>query len=322
MVKRVFQIMLIFSLLAPFPAAGKVFDRVVGIVGGDMITLSDLDAAMPRYGMANILDEGNPLDKEIRLSQARKVVLEMLIEEKILQRVAGRFGVKVGAEEVDKAIERMKQEGNVTDDQMKKEFVDQGFTEEGYRHFLTAQIRRARIVEAVIKPQVSMAEEKIQEYYQGHADTYLFPEMRVSQILIQVPDEPTPKDWEQAKTKMKKVLQGLKKGATFEEMATRYSDDTGSARSGGDIGFFSKGEMIPMLEEVVFTMEAGEMSGVIQSSQGLHLFKVTEKKEGSVPPLEEIKNKVMEDYYRQEVTRLYTKWLEDLKARSNVEIKL
>lgn len=322
MMKRVFQIMLIFSLLAPFPAAGKVFDRVVGIVGGDMITLSDLDAAMPRYGMANILVEGNPLDKEIRLSQARKAVLELLIEERILQGVANRFGIKVEEEQADQAIERLKQEGNVSDDQLKKELADQGFTVEGYRHFLMAQIRQARIVEAVIKPQISMAEEKIQAYYQGHADTYLSPEVRVSQILIQVPAEPTPTDWEQAKTKMKKVLQGLKKGATFEEIATRYSDDTGSARSGGDLGFFTKGEMIPMLGAVVFTMEAGEVSGVIQSSQGLHVLKVTDKKEGSIPPLEEIKNKVMEDYYREEARRLYTKWLEDLKARSNVEMKL
>ena len=164
MMKRVFHIMLIFSLLVPFSAAGKVFDRVVGVVGGDMITLSELDAAMPRYGMANILDEGNPLDKEIRLNQARKLVLEFLIEERILQRVAGRFGIKVEAEEAERAIEKMKQEGNISDDQMNKELAGQGFTLEGYRHFLIEQIRRARIVEVVIKPQVSMADEKIQQY--------------------------------------------------------------------------------------------------------------------------------------------------------------
>ena len=83
MVKRIFHIMLIFCVLVPFPAMGKVCDRVVGVVNGDMITLSDLDTAMPHYGMANILDEGNPLDKEIRLRQARKEVLDLLIEEKL-----------------------------------------------------------------------------------------------------------------------------------------------------------------------------------------------------------------------------------------------
>jgi len=322
MLNRVCQIILICCLLIPFPAAGKVFDRVVGVVDGDMITLSDLDAAMPRYGMANVLDEGNPLDKEIRLKQARKAVLEFIIEDRLLEKVANRFGIKVDDKEADKTIERMKQDGNISDEQIKKELAAQGFSMEGYRHFLTTQIRKSRIIEALIKPQISMTEEKIREYYQRHADDYLSPEVRVSQIFIQVPAEPTAKDWKQAEKKMREVLQRLKKGATFEKTAALYSDDTASANSGGDLGFFKKGEMLPMLEEVIFKMEPGEVSGVIQSSLGLHLVKVTDKKEGSTPPLEEIKARVMDDYYREEATRLYTKWLEDLKSRFNTEIKL
>jgi len=322
MVNRVFQIMLIVSLLIPFPAAGKVLDRVVGVVDGDMITLSDLDAAMPQYGKAHVLDKGNPLDKEIRLRQARKEVLELLIEERLLQKVANRFGIKVENKDADKVIEKMKQDGNISDEQMKRELADQGFSMEGYRHFLTAQIRKSRIVEAVIKPQISMAEEKVREYYQRHADNYLSPEVRVSQIFIKVPPEPTANDWEQAKKKMRKVLQGFKQGATFEKMAALYSDDTASAHSGGDLGFFKRGEVIPILEEVVFKMDVGAVSGVIQSSQGLHLLKVTDKKEGSIPPFEEIQNRVMGDYYLEEVTRLYANWLEDLKSHSNVEMKL
>lgn len=322
MVHRVFHIILICCLLIPFPAAGKVYDRVVGVVDGDMITLSDLDTAMPYYGMANILDKGNPLDKEIRLRQARKEILEFLIEEKLLQRVASRFGITVDDEMIDKAIERMKQNGDISDEQMKQELAEQGFTLEGYRHFLTVQIRRARVIEAAIKPQVSMTEERVRNYYQNHADNYLMPEVRISQILVQVPSEPTAQDWEQAKKKMRQVQQRLKRGTTFEEAAARYSDDATSAPSGGDLGFFKKGEMLSMLEEVVFNMAVGEVSGVVQSSQGLHLFKVTGKKQGAIPPYEDIKNRVMEDYYREEVIRLYAKWLEDLKSHADVEIKL
>jgi peptidyl-prolyl cis-trans isomerase SurA len=322
MVKRLFHIVLVFTLLIPFPVAGKVRDRVVGVVNGEVISLSDLDEAMPTYGKANILDEGNPLDKEIKLRHARKEVLEMLIEERLLQRVAQRFDIKVEDAEVDKAIEGMKQQGNINDEKMAEEVAAQGFTLEGYRHFLTAQIRKARIIEVAIKPTVSMAEEKIREYYQNHKNNYLFPEVRVSQILIQVPPEATPKDWEQAKKKMEMVLQKLKKGTSFEELASLYSGDPASARSGGDLGFFKKGEMVPTLEALVFSLETGELSGVIPSAQGFHIFKVTEKRVGSIAPYEEIKEQVMEDYYREEVTKLYAKWLEDLKKRSNVEVKL
>jgi peptidyl-prolyl cis-trans isomerase SurA len=322
MVKSMFQIILIFFLLIPFPAAGKVLDSVVGVVDGEVITLSDVDEAMPRYGKANILDAGNPLDKEIKLRQARKEVLDMLIEERLLQRVAQRFDIKVEDAEVDNAIKQMQQGANVNEEIMAKELAAQGFTLEGYRHFLMAQIRRARIIEAAIRPTVSMSEEKIREYYQNHKNNYLFPEVRVSQILIRVPPEATPKDREQAKEKVETVLQGLRKGTPFEELASRYSDDTASASSGGDLGFFKKGEMVPMLEAVVFSMKAGEVSEVIQSSQGFHILKVTDIRAGSIAPFEEIKAQVTDDYYREEVIRLYAKWLDDLKNHSNVEVKL
>lgn len=322
MIKKWFPLFFIFFLLIPALSQGRIVDQVAGVVGGEVITLSDLDAAMPWYGRAHILDEGNPLDKEIRLRESRKAVLEMLIEERLLQRVARQFNIKVDEEEINKTIEQMKQSGNLDDARLNKELAASGFTLEGYRHFLKDQILRSRVAEVVVKPNLSMAEDKLREYYQNHADNYLAPQVRVSQILIQVPAEAKPKDWETAKTKIEKVLQRIKKGETFEKIAALYSDDKATAHSGGDLGFFTKGEMLPSLEAMVFTMEVGGVTGVIQSSQGLHLFKVTDRKPGALPAFEDVKNRVMEDYYREEMIKLYTKWLEDLKARSDVEIKL
>jgi parvulin-like peptidyl-prolyl isomerase len=320
--KRVVPLVFIFFLLMLSSSPGKISDQVVAVMDGEVITLSEVNDAMPRYGRANILDEGNLLDKEIRLRQARKEVLDLMIEEKLLQKVASRFGIKIENADVDKAMERIRVEGFKNDEEMKKDLAAHGFTLEGYRQFLTVQIRRARIIEAIIKPDVSMAEDKLREYYQSHAANYIAPEVRVSQILILVPAEATAKDWQTAKSKMEKALQEIKKGVTFDKVAALYSDDAVSARSGGDLGFFTKGEMVPMLEEVVFNLDVGKISGVIQSLQGLHLLKVTDRKPGSIPPYEEAKPRVMADYYQEQVTKLYAKWLQDLKARSNVEIKL
>jgi peptidyl-prolyl cis-trans isomerase SurA len=320
--KRFFPWVFIFFLLMSSSSLGKIVDQVVAVVDGDVITLSEVNEAMPCYGKANIGDEGNPLDKEIRLRQARKEVLELLIEDKLLQRVVNRFGIKIENADVDKAMEKIRLEGFKSDEQMKTDLAAHGFTLQGYRYFLMRQIRRARIIDAVIRPDVSMAEDKLREYYQSHAAHYISPEVRVSQILIQVPAEPTAKDWQAAKGKMEKALQEIKKGVAFEKVAALYSDDAASAQSGGDLGFFKKGEMVPMLEAVVFNMEVGGISGVIQSTQGLHLLKVTNRRPGEVPPYEEVKTQVMADYYQEQVTKLYAKWLQDLKARSNVEIKL
>ena len=302
--KQVFPLVFILFLLIPSLSAGKVVDQIVGSVNGEVITLSDLDEAMPRCGKANILAEGNPLDKEIRLHQARREVLSMLIEEKLLQKQASQLNITVGDEDVKKAIEKMKEDGHLDDAQLTKMLAAQGFSLEGYHHFLTVQIERAKLVDVFIRSKISMSEEKLREYYQSHEDQYRSPEVKVSEILIQVPSDATPQDWETAKTKMHEVLQRIQKGATFEEMATLYSDDKASAHSGGDLGFFTKGEMTPLLEGVVFNLKVGALSEVLNSSQGLHLFKVTEKVEGPIPSFEQAKAQVMSDYYRDEVTKL------------------
>ncbi|RLB07378.1 MAG: hypothetical protein DRG50_03020 [Deltaproteobacteria bacterium] len=322
MERKIVGFLFFFFLLISPPSSGKVVDRVVGVVNGEVITLSDLDEAMTRYGKAALQQgKSNPLDREIKLSQVRKEVLEMLIEEKLLERIALRYGIKVKDEEVDKTIEKMKKEGRITDAQMRRELASQGFTLEGYRHFLKAQIRKARIIENFIKPKISMDEEKIKKYYINHRERYQRPpQVRVSQILVKAPPNATPEELEVAEAKMKRVLQKLREGMQFAEVAILYSEDP-AASSGGDLGFFKKGEMIPALEEVVFGLEVGEVSGVIRTSHGLHLFKVTEKREGRVIPYEQIKEQVMEDYYLSEVKRLYAKWLEDLRNRSNVEVK-
>jgi parvulin-like peptidyl-prolyl isomerase len=322
MAKRFFSLLLTVFLLIPLASSAKVFDKVVGVVDGEVITLSDLDAAMPQYGKAHLPDSENPLDREIKLREVRKEVLGMLVEERLLQRVADRYGIKVEDSEIEMLFTKMKQEGHLDDAEVARQLKENGFSVEGYRHFLATQVRRARIIDALIKPDIAMSEPKSREYYQAHYDSYQAPEARVSQIVILVPEKAQPKDWVVAKKRMEKVQERLKKGENFEQVAIHYSDDKASAAVGGDLGFFVKGEMIPVLEQAVFKMNVGEVSDVIRSTQGLYLLKVTGKRGGSTPPFDEIKNRVMEDYYRDEVTKRYTKWLSDLKARSNVEIKL
>jgi peptidyl-prolyl cis-trans isomerase SurA len=319
--KKFFYLLFIFFLLIPFSTRAKVLDRVVGIVDGEVITISDLDEAMAGYGKANAQEGGNPVDREMRLSQARKEILEKLIEEKLLQKASLGAGIKVKDEEVEKIIERLKREGRMTDAQMEKELASQGFALEGYRHFLKVQIIKTRIIEYFIKPNISIDEEKIREYYHRHIKQYQRPaHVRVSQILIRVPNTATTEELKIAKEKMERVCRRLQEGANFEEVALQYSEDP-SARSGGDLGYFKKGEMIPAFEEVIFDMEVGEVSGVIKSSHGLHLLKVTERKEGDPIPYGEIEERVEKDCYRAELERLYAKWLQDIRNRSNVDVK-
>ena len=277
MKKKLLGLLIVFIVAVPFSSEGKVLDRVVAVVDGDVITLSDLDQAVTKYGKNALQGGENALDKALKLSRIRKRVLEQVIEDKVLQKISKRHGIKVKDEEVDEAIEQIKRQGRVTEAELQKELAAAGFTVEGYREFLTAQIRRGRIVDYFVKPKISLDDERIREYYQRHKEKFRRPsQVRVSHIFIQVAPNAEPPALAAAKEKMARALQRLGEGVGFEEVALLYSEDV-SARSGGDLGFFKKGEMDPVLEGLVFEMPVGAVSGVARSSRGLHVLTVTER---------------------------------------------
>ncbi len=101
----------------------------------------------------------------------------------------------------------------------------------------------------------------------------------------------------ETKEQAQKVIKLLKDGGDFVDLAKEYSQDTGSKDSGGDLGFFTKGVMVPEFEEKVFSMKQGELSDAVKSEFGYHIIKLNEIKLGSVKSF---------DTVRSEVTKLYT----------------
>jgi peptidyl-prolyl cis-trans isomerase SurA len=104
------------------------------------------------------------------------------------------------------------------------------------------------------------------------------------------------------------------------ELARLYSDDA-SAKNGGDLGFFKRGELLPELDRIIFNMQPGELSGLVRTKVGFHIIKVTEKKEGQVIPFEEVMEKVKDQYIEKESQRRFKGWLQKVKAESFIEVK-
>ena len=105
-------------------------------------------------------------------------------------------------------------------------------------------------------------------------------------------------------------------------MAVKYSQDA-SAKEGGDMGYFSRGELMPLIENAAFNMQAGDVSAVIRTPVGIHIIKVLEKQntgeeKGTAKNREEIEDSL----YRQQVDTLYQKWMEDIKNKAYIKMCL
>ncbi len=124
---------------------------------------------------------------------------------------------------------------------------------------------------------VEINEQTLEKYYQDHLDEFEVEEKRrASHILIGLAPSPTDEQEEEAKEKIEKIENEIKKGADFAELAKEYSEDPGSAADGGDLGFFTYQTMTPSFSKAVFSLEKiGEMSAIVKTLFGYHLIKLT-----------------------------------------------
>lgn len=158
--------------------------------------------------------------------------------------------------------------------------------------------------------QVQVTPQELQAYYDQRRDDYRVPEeVKVSHILIKTPvtgadgkvDE---KGVEEARKKAEDVLKQLKAGAKFEDLAKKYSEDPGSAKQGGDLGWIGRGRTVPEFEKAAFSQAKGQTSDLVKSSYGFHIIRTEDKHEAHLKTLNEVKDQIEPLIKQQKVSRM------------------
>ena len=137
---------------------------------------------------------------------------------------------------------------------------------------------------------------EVQSYYNGNITQYQTPEqVRASHILLNTAG----KDEAAVRKQAEDILQQVKAGADFAELAKKYSEDEGSKPNGGDLDYFSRGRMVPEFEAAAFALEVGQVSDIVKSQFGFHIIKVTDKKPAVTRSLDEVRPQIEEQLKRQ-----------------------
>jgi parvulin-like peptidyl-prolyl isomerase len=144
---------------------------------------------------------------------------------------------------------------------------------------------------------------------------------RPAHILFVVPKNAAAEQTLEIRMRCQKVLDRIKNGENFAEMALLYSEDP-SSKGGGDLGFFKKGELLPPLEKAALGLKVGEVSGVVRTDFGFHLIKLIDRKGGHPLPFEEVKEKIEADYLGREYDKALRQFISSAKEKSVIEIKL
>ena len=159
------------------------------------------------------------------------------------------------------------------------------------------KIKYAVIDSNKVESGITVTQDDLQSYYQQHRDAYRVPEqVKVSHILIKTPlpgpdgkvDE---KGAAEAQRRAEDLLKQIKSGAKFEDQAKKYSEDPGSAKEGGSLGWIGRGQTVPEFEKAAFSLPKGQISDLIKSSYGFHIIRVDDKQEPS-KSLDEVKSEI------------------------------
>ena len=166
----------------------------------------------------------------------------------------------------------------------------------------------ARLLQDEVDNNVVITDEDIELFYTANREKYMTPEvMRVSHILVLSKDDAYD------------ILEEINSGVNFEDLARAKSVDP-TAQRAGDIGYFPKGQLLPEFEEACALLNIGEISGIVQTTLGYHIIKLTDRKPPQVRLLSTVKEDVKARLRVLEKKRLFNKLLEDIEERTTIEI--
>ena len=256
-------------------SAGVELDRVVAVVNDDIISASELNARLGRVRV-QLRQSGTAPPPPDAL---RRQVLERLILRRLQLQIARNSGMRVDDESLNRTILRIAEQNELTLREFRDAVERDGhdfarFREEIREDILIAEVRRRRVENQIIISQgdiddyISMMESQGTE-----ADRHRY---RIGHILIAVPDGASSEEIDEARERAERVLEELRAGADFANMAVTHSDGQ-KALEGGDLGWRLASDLPTMLADAVLRLETGEVSEPVRSASGFHLVKLVER---------------------------------------------
>ena len=298
----------------PVPAQ---LPEIVARVNGQDVKKSELEMAIK-----SLEDRArSPVPAEQRDAVYRQV-LDRIVGFHLLVQEAKARNVIAPPWEVDSQVDQIKKQFP-SEDAFTQMLQSRGVTVEQLRADTAQTIAVNAMLKTELEPKITVSDADSKTFFdQNRARFRQEDSVHASHILIRTPEQADAAAKAKAKAQADDVLAQLKKGADFAGLAKKVSQDPGSAPNGGDLGFFSKGRMVPAFEEAAFGLKPGQTSGVVETPFGFHIIRVSEAKAGRDLEYAEVKAQI-DDYLKQQIRdQKSQEFVDQLRAKGKVQILL
>ncbi len=249
-------------------------------------------------------------------------LLDRVILFKLLATEAKVRGISVTPQEITDRIAQIKQQFP-SEAEFQKELTKRHTTMAQLEEEQRRDLINAKTIEAEVAPKLAVTDQDLDAFYKGNPEQFKEPEtVRASHILVGVAKDAAPAAKQAAKTEAEGLLKRVKAGEDFAALAKAHSKDSVSAAVGGDLNFFPKGQMVPPFDAAVFAMKPGEISNLVETDFGYHIIKLTDRRDGRVVPLAEVKDRLSDFLKQRKQQELVQQYLLSLKAKYRVEVLL
>jgi peptidyl-prolyl cis-trans isomerase C len=299
---------------APRPMPPQL-PNVLARVNGEAIEKWEFDNAVKRVEAR----AGSPVPADKR-DEVFRGLLDQLVAYHLLAQESRARKLDVTDAEVDAHMGQARQ-GFPTDEAFKQGLAAQGITMDQLRQQARTSLQVQKVIEAEVAPKIAVQEADVSAFYQQNLERFKQGEsVHASHILIGAEQTATPAQKADARAKAQAALKQVRAGADFAAVARAQSQDPGSAPSGGDLGFFPKGQMTPAFEAAAFTLKPGAVSGVVETPFGFHIIKVHERRAPRTAPLAEVGGQIKEFLEQGQREAKIEQFVEQVKTKSKVEI--
>ena len=309
-------IILVYIAMPACAVEKQISDEKVAVVNGAVITQGDFDREMERVNQQQA-SIGRPFN-ESQLIDVKKAILETLINRELLYQESQKQSVKVEDKAVVEQFEIMKKRFP-SEDEFKAALLKMKISETTLKSQMRKNMAIQQFIDKEFVQKINVPEKEVKAFYVSQPDSFKEPEqVRAMHILIKVDPGTDESKKAEARKKLEGIQNRLRKGEDFEALAKEYSEGP-SGPKGGDLGYFSRGQMVKPFDEAAFGLSPGGVSDIVETQFGYHLIKVVDKKPEGMMRYEEVKDRLQQYIKQQKVREQVNLSIENLKEKAKVE---
>ena len=301
---------------------GRVIEEIVARVNNEIITMTDYRGAESTLQEETRQDcPGCTADKFQEMLMTRRInLLRDLIDQSLLAQKGKDLGLNVEAD-VIKRVDQLRQQYGWKDmEEMEAQLRAQGISIEDYKNTLRNGFLTQEVIRREVGSHIQITHEEEEKYYHEHEKEFNRAEHVVLREFFLSTEKKPESDIPAIEEKAKGYLARIRRGDSFEELAKRYSEGS-TAKDGGFLGSFERGQLSKEIEDRVFALKKGEVTDVIRTKTGFLILELLQRYDAGIQPLDKVRNEIENRLVYERTQPELRKYLATLREESYLIVK-